>query len=299
MPPLASAMCLSNVAFGLALWFLYRLTTIEYDSSVAQKTVWLVACLPTGLYFIAPYSESLFLLCALGALSSAGAGRGLTAGLWTSGALLSRSTGFAVLAAVVASFVASRQQCQRTIGSTGQGRRQVSVYASVATLMLPCAIVLAVWLAALHAQGISPLDLLHAQRAWHRALAFPWVGFTASLQWLALHGLSNLAWSVENVLQMSVTAGFLVLTVKAWRELHIGARVYCLAFWSLSLSSPEWLDGYYAPLSSMTRFVLVLFPVYMWAAHRLDTRSYRTLLIMCATGSVACTCVYLAGGWVG
>jgi len=299
MPPLAAAMCLSNVAFGLALWFLYRLTTIEYDSSVAQKTVWLVAFLPTGLYFVAPYSESLFLLCALGALSSAGAGRSLTAGLWTSGALLSRSTGLAVLAAVLASFLAGRPQGQRTIGPTGRGRRELSVHASVAMLVLPCAIVLAVWLAALYAQGISPVNLLHAQRGWHRAIAFPWVGFTASLQWLALHGLSNLAWAFENILQMSVTAGFLVLTVKAWRELHIGARVYCLAFWGVSLSSPEWLDGYYAPLSSMTRFVLVLFPIYMWAAHRLHTRSYRRLLIMCAAGSVACTCVYLAGGWVG
>lgn len=299
MPPLASALCLSNVAFGLALWLLYRLTTIEYGSSVALKTVWLVAFLPTGLYFAAPYSESLFLLCALGALSSAGACRSLTAGLWTSGALLSRSTGFAVLAAVVASFVANRQQCERTIGSKGHRRGRGSVYASIAMLVLPCAIVLVVWLVALHAQGISPVDLLHAQRAWHRALAFPWMGFTTSLHWLALHGRSNLAWSAENILQVGVTVGFIGLTVKAWPELHAGARAYCLAFWVLSLSSPEWLDGYYAPLSSMTRFVLVLFPLYMWAAHRLDTRSYRRLLIVCASGSVACTCVYLTGGWVG
>src|SRR5215213_6228474 len=55
----------SNVAFLGSLIVLYGLTAREYDRAHARRTVVLLAAFPSSFFFLAPYSESLFLLSAL------------------------------------------------------------------------------------------------------------------------------------------------------------------------------------------------------------------------------------------
>lgn len=56
---------ISNVSFLLALYFLYRLTRLDFPEDTAWSTVWIVAFFPTAAFFGAVYTESLFLLLLL------------------------------------------------------------------------------------------------------------------------------------------------------------------------------------------------------------------------------------------
>jgi hypothetical protein len=65
------------------------------------------------------------------------------------------------------------------------------------------------------------------------------------------------------------------------------------------LLSPEWQDAYYAPFSSMDRFVLLLFPLYAWLAGRIHPVRWRTALPAGGLAMVGVATVHLLGGWVG
>lgn len=276
----AAGILLSNGAFLGALFYLRALAEREWGNDNAARAVWLLALFPTAIFTFAPYTESLFLLGAAGSLYHARRGDAATAGFWAAIAILSHSTGLILLPAIV-------------LALHPRGMR------AWVSALLPPLVASTAFTAYLAARHVPIGALLTAQAAWHRGLTVPWGGFTASVTWLAHSGLTNIPWAIENVLQFGVTIGFLGLTAFAWRALPPAERVYCAGFWLLVLLSPEWKDGYYAPFSSMDRFVLTLFPLAGWLASRLSAHSFRHLLLAFGALMAGSAGVFLAGGWVG
>jgi len=66
----------SNLAYLVALAYLYRLTAMETDHQVARRCILYIASFPIALFFLAAYSESLFLLTTVIALYYARQRRG-------------------------------------------------------------------------------------------------------------------------------------------------------------------------------------------------------------------------------
>ena len=63
----AAGWLISNLCFLAALIFLYRLTELEFgDSGAARRAVFYLAAFPTSFFFSAVYTESTFLLFAIG-----------------------------------------------------------------------------------------------------------------------------------------------------------------------------------------------------------------------------------------
>src|SRR5690349_17419158 len=62
---------ISNAAFLVALVLLRHLVALDHPAEVADRTVWLVAALPLGVFWSAFYTESLFLGLAVGAVLAA------------------------------------------------------------------------------------------------------------------------------------------------------------------------------------------------------------------------------------
>lgn len=281
-PGIAAGLIISNAAFLGALFYLHALVAEARGAEIARRTVWLVALLPTAFFFLAPYSESLFLLCAVAALYHARRVQTGRAALWAGLGMVARPTGIILLPVILVALA----------------RRRAPIPVLLASC-LPAVASVAAYLWYLSWERL-PLDvLLGAQRNWHRALTFPWTGFVASVQWLAAHAAANIPWAVENILQLAVTVVFLGLTVAAWRYLSSAERMYCAGFWALVLTSPEWLNHYYAPFSSMDRFVLALFPLFGWLAGRIPHHRFGAVLAANAAFMLGAATVHLTGGWVG
>lgn len=280
LPTALAGVLISNVAFIAALFYVYALAREEWGDRAAKASLGLIALFPTAFVTSGAYTESILVLSAAAALYHARRGDTLVAGLWVAAAVLVRPTGAILLPAVLlAAGGASPRRWLALLGPSIAGVASYGVY--------------------LQANGIPVSLVLTAQRSWHRSLTPPWEGFRSSIAWLLAHGSGNLPWAAENLLGLTVTVAFLGLTWAAWRELSPPAAVYVLGFWLLVLCTPAWLDGYYAPFTSMDRFVLALFPLAPWAAVRLSPVALRRLTwgmgALFLIGAVA----HLAGGWVG
>jgi len=87
----------SHLAFAAALVLLYRLITLDFNPMVARRTLLALAFFPTAYFFSAVYTESLFLLCIVGALLAARLGHWWVAGAVGLLAALTRSYGILLL----------------------------------------------------------------------------------------------------------------------------------------------------------------------------------------------------------
>ncbi len=90
---------ISNLALLAATIVLYRAVLDEWDEAVAERTVWYLSVFPAALFGSAIYTESLFLLTAIGATLLARRGRWVGAGFVGIAAALTRMHG--VLVAVL------------------------------------------------------------------------------------------------------------------------------------------------------------------------------------------------------
>jgi hypothetical protein len=280
VPALAGGLILSNAAFFGALIYTYRLIREEYGSYTSRRSLLLLALFPTAFFTFAPYSESLFLLAASGTLFHARRGQALAAGCWLAAALLTHSTGV-ILILPAALMLQARS-----------ARTWLSLLGPAVAGWVGC-------LAYFATTGIPIMWLFTAQRAWHRAIAFPWTGFVGSLQWVVHHGETQIAMVADNLFTLAVTIAFLGLTISAWRELSVPVRAYCAGFWLIILLSPQWLDAYYAPFGSVDRFVLVLFPLTGWAARRFPARRLHPVMLVSAFGMALMSALHVSGVWVG
>jgi Gpi18-like mannosyltransferase len=280
IPATIAGILVSNAAFLGALFYVYALARSEWGERIAAVSIGLICFFPTAFFTFAPYTESLFLLCAAGSLYHARRCEALPAGTWAGLAVATHLTGLILLPAITLAAAGTRP---------------------IRWLMLvaPTVLAAAVYLIYLHQSSIPLSTALDAQRAWHRGLTYPWTGFGASAHWLVFHGASNPAWAFENLLGLAVVIGFLWLTAASARDLSPATVVYCASFWLIVLCTPEWQDAYYAPFSSVDRFVLALFPLAPWVALKLrDTDVIRVQMGLAVLFAFA-TCVHLAGGWVG
>jgi hypothetical protein len=234
---LFAAILVSNAAFLGALLALFALTAEAFGTRIARRTIVVTAIFPTAFFFLAPYTESLFLFLTVLAFREARHDR--WSGVAVVGALaaLTRSAGILLVPALA--FDALR----------GAGGR-----ALVARLTGVAAIAIAplawfAWWGVAHGNWLAPLD---AQRLWQRELHPPWATLAHALG-LAVEFRSY--WLLDVVI-VSLAIGGLALAVPALRASEI-------AYGGLSLLLPL-LDPFWdRPLLSAPRFVVVVFPA-LW-----------------------------------
>jgi Gpi18-like mannosyltransferase len=280
IPAVMAGLVIANGCALAALFYVRALLIEQWGVSSARRGVWLCALFPTAFFTFAPYTEALFMLAAVAVLYHAGRRQTAIAGLWLAVALLTRSTGVILLGPLLMSVLWRRR------------RELILAFAPAAGSLAAYAGYL-VW----HRLPIG--QVVASEQRWHRSLTYPWHGFTASLQYLAHHLTYNAGWTAENLLQLGVTIGFLALTLAAWRDLSPPLAVYCAGFWAIVLCTPEWRDGYFAPFSSVDRFVLMLFPLAGWLAARITPRHLKFWIVMSSALMTGAAAVHLSGGWIG
>jgi len=238
----------SLVAGTVAFVLLYRLTVDRLGDEVARRAVLYLAVAPTSLFFGAVYSESLFLALTLAAFVAAERGRFWRAGLAGGLALLTRSSGFALIPALAV--IAWREPDRR---------RALAGVALVPTLFLLYPLMLALWIG-------RPLAFVDAQSVvWERRLspAGPFGGIIAAVE----H---------RELVDLGVAFALVALGIVAWRRIGPAYGVYALT----SVALPLTFISDKVPLWSMQRFAVVVFPAFMALATL--TRRPRVVAIVAA-----------------
>lgn len=277
--PLAAALLVSNLSFLWALYVLYSLTASELSEDAARKAVLFICVFPTSFFFLAPYSESLFLLLALTSFWGARNGKWWVAGVAGAGAALTRSMGIMLVPALAVEAI--HQWRGRRSGGQGSGlavRLGWSCFPALGTLSYLA------WWQAHFGNWKAPLEF---QTNWDRHPAFPLTTLVKATTAAWDNGSYWLLdWIV--VLPMLVLAGYAVVKVRP---------AYSVFAWGCILA-PLALVWDTRPLMSMSRFVVVVFPAF-WAAALLagEHRIRQDLFVAVGTAGMALMAVLFVNAY--
>jgi Gpi18-like mannosyltransferase len=101
---------ISNLAFAAALYFLYRLTEMDYGHKAAPAAGWLLAFFPMTAFFSAVYTESTFLLLLLLCFYSARQHQWMIGGLSGALASLCRNPGVLISDALALEYLRDNEE---------------------------------------------------------------------------------------------------------------------------------------------------------------------------------------------
>jgi len=283
--PLVAGILISNIALLLASVLLYRLVVESRDRRLAERTTWYFLIFPAAFFGIAVYTESLFLLFAIGALYFA------RRGYWEIAALLGIAGSMTRLMGLIIAVMLLVEWWQQRRAMSG-GRRPSPV--------------------ALAAPAAVPLGTL-------AFMAFLWRAFGDPLAFV--HGAA--AWAREPQSPLELIAGLLQSPAGGWGSALLAGRVhfndwldfaFVVLFLILGLVlfyQKRWSEGAFVTLGvllsissgllmSQRRYMWVLFPAFIilakwgdrpWIDKLITTTSLVLLAIF--------TALYANGYWVG
>jgi hypothetical protein len=292
---LVAAYLVSLAAFLAALVLLYRLAELELGQRLARPTLLLLALFPAAVYFGAPYSESLFLLLAVGAFYAARTNRWAWAGACAGLASGTRSAGLLLLLPLGLIWWDARPRRLGDAAWLALAPVGIAAYAA--------------WLGLVEGDALRFLDV---QEAWSRDFSLPlagaWDGFVA-----AVDGVRQLASGSRSPVYFEAAAGdpfrIAAINVMLFATL-VFAVVACVGvlrrlpraygLWlGASLLLPLSLPVTPQPLMSLPRFVSVLFPVFMWLALVCEERRSTDLVVAAsAVGLGLFTAQYASWHWI-
>jgi hypothetical protein len=252
-----AALLVSNVAFFVALLVLYALTSSEFSEGIARRTVALLACFPASFFFLAPYSESLFLLTTLLAFWWARRDRWLLAGLAGFVAAATRNIGVAIAPSL-----------SLEAAGHGKDRRNVRFAFSALPLFAPLLYGMYWWL-----RIGEPLHPLTVQTVWGRGMRFPLatIGDGLYLGVMGVGSTRGLYWTGDFVVVAILLASFGL----GWRFLRGPYLLYA----GIGLLAPLTFTLPARPLVSVPRYTVVLFPLF-WPMASWLKRELNLVLVM-------------------
>lgn len=285
--PLLVGLVISNLAFLAALIYLYRLSAWELNRAVAARTILYIAIFPTALFFFAGYTESLFLLLTVACFFHLRRGDWLIAGLFGALASATRVTGVLLVFPFAYEYAYSRNFSLRRLD-----------WRALGALLIPSglgAFMLYLW----RVVG-DPLAFTHDQAAWQKIFTLRlWAGTLESFRQILIVQPPASFFQAHNVINVGIGLLFLGWSVYAARRLPASYTLYLAAFWLVTLSSPAMAGGYPVPLISLSRYVLSLFPIFMYLGVLGRRRGFHDSYLVIATGMLALlTIQFLEGGWV-
>jgi Mannosyltransferase (PIG-V) len=268
-----------------AFFLLYRLAVARLGADGARRALLYLALFPMSLFLQAVYSESLYLLCALGAFALAERRNWLGAGVATGLAILTRFAGVALLPPMLLLAWRSPER-RRALLSLLTAPALAALYPLWLELKLR-AIFAAFSNEAGWGRHLSPAGPLGG--LWH-GLTAAWTGVVEIVT-----GDSRMQAGAHNLEYLAFLVVFLWLGVEAWRRLGAPYGLFVLGSLAIPLSAPT--VGY--PLLSMPRFCLVLFPAFLALAAIANTEGRNRAILVVSSFFLAVAVVeWSVGQWV-
>jgi hypothetical protein len=277
----------SLAACAGAFVLFYRLASERLGPAGARRALIYLAIFPMSLFLQAVYSESLYLLCCVGAFTLAERRRWLGAGVATGLALLTRFAGVAlVLPMIVLAWRAPATERKRAFAGLLAAPALAALYPLYLQLKLH----------AVFAQFSN-------ESGWGRNVSHAgpfgglWHSFTAAWKGVKLIVTDdpNAQAGAHNLEYLLFFAIFVWLGIEAWRRFGAPYGLFVLGSLAIPLTAPT--VGY--PLLSMPRFCLPLFPGFIALASLTTTeRRDRAVLIVSTMFLGVAVVAWSVGQWV-
>jgi hypothetical protein len=287
---LLGGLLLSNLAcIGLFI-LLHKVTAVELDQGAARRAVLFLAIFPTSFYLLAGYTESIFILLALGSVWSARHGRFWLAGVLGFAASLTRLTGWILVVPLAYAYYRQFLKDEErpfNLQETLYRLRGKNLTTLLSIFLPPFGLV--AFFAMRQLLGLPPVGPVY-ENYWLQTTGIPGRDLVTAVQ-------KMLAGDAAFVLYLDFFCTFFLLgtTILAFRRLGTTYGLYsaALLFFMLLPASDQ------KPLFSFMRYTLAFFPTFMILAKAAENPWINRLIFY---PSVALL-LYLSGqffvwGWV-
>lgn len=242
-----AGLVVANVCYLIALFGLGVLVPQRYDAATARRTMLYLTVFPTGFFFFAAYTESLFLALTVWCVVALGRGAWWQAGALGLLAALTRQMGLFLVLPFVYAYL-------RSVGWRWQRVR----LGALAVVLIPGGLALfMLWL--WHAVG-DPLAFAHVEVFWQHVLLPPWETLWRAVGALA-HNPDPIAVR-KGLVDLGAVLLIAALMMRGARQIPPGELAYSAAIWLLVVAYPTvawWLQ-------SDARYMLAVFPCFILLA---------------------------------
>lgn len=287
------AFLVSLACFFGALTLLHRLTTIEVGERLARPTLMLLAFFPAAFFFGIPYSESLFLLLAVGAFLAARTGHWAVAGVVLALASASRFPGLLLVVPVAIMYLYGPRSDAEPEFDDGLWPRYRLRWNAAWLLLAPLGLIaFSIYLHFVVGNAFAWND---AQVVFSRHTVDPFSGAWAGAReagksiWQIGHGNYVPSFAV-NLMQFVAVVFWIVAGIGVLRMLPLAYGTWVL----LSLVPIFISQNPGLPFWSSPRFLAVLFPVFIWLAAVCERRRWTTTVVTLFAAAMAVLTVQFA-----
>ncbi|HLH62254.1 MAG TPA: mannosyltransferase family protein [Ktedonobacteraceae bacterium] len=286
--PFIAGLLISNLATLSMFMVFYRLVVEDFGGVRAWHSVLYLAIFPTAFFFAAAYNESLFIFFSILSFYYMRKGRWWLAGLAALFASLTRSIAICLLIPFAYEYMRQRDFQWRRIGFS-----VMSGIGIIGGILLFCLYG--------YLKFHDPLAFMHAQKVWHRQLTFPWVVFQVAYRNIRTHPILSFT-SIHTVMDLSAILFILLMLVLSfWGPWKFAREQWSYAFYACALYlfvilTPEAAS---AALSSLSRFMLEIFPAFITVAapgKRRDFNLYYLTICLPLLGFMVLQ--WLTGKWI-
>lgn len=233
---------ITNVLLLVGTYFLYKLTRLYFSKSVAQNTIWFLMVFPAAFFLSSFYTESVFFAFSVVSLWAATQKKWWLAGLMAAVVSGTRPLGALIGVPLLMEYMAQREWKLKQIDV------QILSFGLVPLGLLA-------FLSYMYFLTGDFLAPVKAQNAWGRSTADPFTSFVfPHSSWAYLTPFDQLFGLT------AVVTGIALLVEKS-------RKYWMLGSFTLVMILPAFFTG---TLDSITRFVAVLFPVFMYWSYLLD-----------------------------
>lgn len=236
---LISAFIVSTLASLVTAIVLQRLVELDFSKELAQRAVWFLFIFPTSYFLHIGYTESLFLMLALGCVFAARKQRWALAGLLAALSSLTRANGLVLVPVLMV-------EAAHQYWTTGRWRWSW-LWIAVGGLGFGGYLLLNKYIAG-EAFAFVPIRA----QFFYISLAGPWTGVTSAL------GSMNRTPAEAEIIGtqefLFIVLGF-VCTLVSWVKLRPSYSIWMTCNWLLVTSVTF--------ISSIPRYTLTMFPVYI------------------------------------
>lgn len=241
-----SALVVSNLAYALACFYLYRLVLRSYTEEAAVRSVFYMSVFPTAYFFHAGYTESLFLALTIASFYYAKENRWLAAGLFGMLASATRITGIFLAPALLIEYLFQKEFRIKKL-------KLNFFYLG----LIPIGFI--AYLVINYITFENAFAFLKAEKEyWNKTLTPPWSGLFGSWNYIrwkdAAPGYRLMIGWAEFVFGIFG----LLCTIWAFIRLRVSYGIYMLLTWTAATSTSF--------LLSVPRYTLSMFPLFILLA---------------------------------
>jgi hypothetical protein len=272
---------LCNFFALLSFWVMDCTLQLDFSEQERQQALLAYAVLPTSFFLNSIYTEPLFIVFSLSCLYFTRIDKWWYAGIAGALATLTRNMGILLLIFMLYEFLKTRKD------------NFYSVTKATPLLLLPIALLIFM-IYNLILLG-DPLAFVHSQQAWGRHYGFPWNNYLGNIPLLFSHDPSLQPGATLD--SFMVILCFIALSCLTLQKRFKIPSSYLVLGW-LWFIVPMISTSKGLPLFSMSRFILAIFPLYIFLA-QLPKNIFRSYMTVSAITLWFCTALFLNWYWIG